>query len=252
MIIGISHITYTCWDISQSIEKFKRRGFELKFIEKSMKSDENKNIFLSQKSFFHDIALMTYIDGIALELVSYNRRPDGCAGSIFPIYRNSIWSGQLITKKNKCGLMHEIQNNSILIMVDNYRESLNFWTNVVGYKIIEETVVSYNVGTKKRLVKLLRPSPIGRLTSCLFLCESSGKNSNAFLDSPGSTCVSYITSDIKKDYDNLILYGKCVGTGIFSVTVNENDFFVSIVSCPGGMYIELLQLKRVLNAKKNH
>ena len=134
MIIGLSHVIYSCNNFKNKISNLKSEGYKLKFFKRRIKNNKEKFFLMSDKNLYHDIYYFVKKNNYSIELINYANAPkNNCRISLSKKYINlyiphpnlekKIFKKFFITKKNLIS-----KNNAI-------SKSLNFLIKLKKKKI---------------------------------------------------------------------------------------------------------------------
>lgn len=265
MILGASHITLAATDLGPDLAALARLGYEAKFVEENIPSHRSKEFFLSKPYSAHCLALAGAAKGLPIELVIYDSVLPDSKGCMIPVFDQVIpeQAERIAGLDNNQGLAAQFIIGTTLVLavlprfgtpayfssdahsngglvaveiaVGDIVAARSFWEHGLGYHF---------VGEADDRVRLEFRSPINKWQFTVFLRHETPSDNMIFLDSSGFACLSMICTDLSKDRSGILsLKGLTESTGAFDATVNGQHCSFELFKGPGGVYVELLQVK---------
>lgn len=260
--MGIEHLALTSANAAASAQALKSLGYEVRFVENGIPNNILKKPFLQEYRPSHSIAYCWSRKGASIEIVQhgdilpglpahYNvlfskefgglTDPGGEAGNASEIFsaaeggrdcKAHYWPdfGTNVWCAENAGDLNAV---SSMLYAGDFNASREFW----GKLGFVETQTGRTAGTAWSLLELKTILP--RWSSKLVLVETAGRKNNYYLDSPGFSCLAFLSNDVKADSARL-----SSGAGIFKMDVGGKAMEISMLRGPSGEIVELIELKK--------
>jgi hypothetical protein len=260
MIVGFSHLTFSCDDLGPGICRLKDLGYSLQFEEIGVENAIEKKPLLQNFHPTHDLAFLNRVGALNIELINHHSSMGGYKADLFPVYRSDHpdqkWldadlKSNDLTKQNlenierafgeEARFFFDVDLNLFLVWISNKAN------NAEGF--IAAAILSDSLSKAEELVQKLKfrknqtehfwsfPSPFASMSISLILLEKneSLNGSARFLDSPGCTCLAFFGTG---ELDNLN-FRKQLQT--FQLRVNSSDLEVKFLIDSALPYIEVIK-----------
>lgn len=265
MILGASHITLAATDLGADLAVLSQLGYGVRFIEEGIPSHPAKERFLSKPYKAHSLAYASAAKGLPIELVRYDTVLSTSHGCMIPVFdqampaqaqrltglhESDVPTEQVTTAANPVlaalprfgtpAYFSSIADGNgglvaVEIAVGDIVGARRFWECGLGYRLTDDT------GDRLRL-DFRSPMAAWRFT--VFMRHETSSGGMTFLDSSGVACLSMICTDLSKDRNSILaLNGLTESTGPFEATVNAQQLCFELFKGPGGVYVELFQVK---------
>jgi len=260
MIVGFSHLTFSCAELEPGIHRLRDFGYSLHFEEAGVENAIEKKPLLWNFHPTHDLAFLKRDGALNIELINHHSTVDGYNDDLFPVYRSDYpdekWlDAELningVTKQHlekieqafgeEARFFFDADLNLFLVWVSNKG------SNAEGF--IAGAILSDSLSKADELIQQLRfrknkakhfwsfPSPFPSMSISLILLEKneSLNGSKKVLDSPGCTCLAFFGTG---EINNLNFQEQ---SQTFEVRVNSSDLSVKFLYDSSLPYIEVIQ-----------
>ncbi|MEK6979798.1 MAG: hypothetical protein AABW86_06245 [Candidatus Micrarchaeota archaeon] len=236
MIIQIDHIAFSSMNFAEHIRILQSLGYLLKFSSTGKKNMEIKRSLLREFGESHDLALLTHVSSIPIELLNHGH-VNTSEGYIFPLFDNapdeflkSIGVGAGVSSYNG-----SFRFNKFVVKTSDVRKSADFWKNF-GFREI-------SCGSEAALLEFR--SPLSKVSCTIFLKHDTAvENQKYFLDDMGFNCIAFISNSAKKEREALIKNG-IKTTEIEQFTSNNTPLNVFFAIGPAGEVVEIIEPQKV-------
>ena len=127
---------------------------------------------------------------------------------------------------------------TVMIPIQNMARALNFWTGGLGARVAEQGRDSlWNQWVKLKIV-----SPVAVWSAEVVLARFDVEK--PFLDSPGFTCLAFLTNNLEQEVNRLADIGAREITEPFFLSVNNKPLKIVLLRGPSDELIELIQITR--------
>ncbi|MGV2434415.1 MAG UNVERIFIED_CONTAM: hypothetical protein LVT10_05665 [Anaerolineae bacterium] len=252
MILGIDHVVLTVYDLDKALEEWQLLGFKTRFVEREIETHISKKSILEAFEPQHGIALVQGDYGLAIELVEHGQSLT-TGTSPYAILIDTLTIPQTTDQakmtiddwqdaqtlisgygtvwyhgnRNKSGFRSMILHTSDLL------QTVEFWTKALHFTV--QNIVN-------NCVTLAFQSVIPTWSLHLTLIESPTSH-HSLLDSPGVTCISFITDRIEQDIKHLQTNNAQQVSEVFSLVVNNHKLRVVFFRSPTNELIEVITFK---------
>lgn len=203
MIIGLSHIIFSTRSALSHIAAFETHGWMLSQRCVDIVSDYRKWPYTFSEPSKHNIYLAT--GPFPLEIIEHDI------------------SGP------PTNVILDFDDNSLLYQSSDLLGDYTFFKNGLGLYSIDYRSFSLSNRILSNEAKL-------KLSS-----KDDSSESTIYMNGEGVSCLSFYTTNLKQDLDNLSRFTVSMPTDIFPVALASHDVCVGILRSPGGMIIELIQ-----------
>lgn len=260
MIVGFSHLTFSCADLGPGICRLKDLGYSLQFEETGVENAIEKKPLLQTFHPTHDLAFLNRDGALNIELINHHSSVGGYNANLFPVYRSNYpdkkWldadlKSNNLTKQNLENIERAFQEEARFFFDTDLNLFLVWISNKGGDAegFIAAAILSDSLSKADELVQKLKfrqnqtehfwsfPSPFASMSINLILLEKneSLNGSEKFLDSPGCTCLAFFGTG---ELDNLS-FPEQLQT--FQLRVNSSDLTVKFLIDSSLPYIEVIK-----------
>lgn len=256
MILGVDHIIYTVDPVffQEVVNDFSRLNFKLRFQELSLRNPEEKRQFVSS-NFCSEIAMSLLdspIGGVPVEIITHDS-VGGAERNNFELIlgdKNFVDKSFLDSKVkmeevvlgdmnriNKCRTEEPLKVSYLLLETCDFEKSLSFWRDILGFKVL-------NKNDSRALLHNTALNVKWRISIIISETQIRGrKNSHQqSIDTPGVSCVSFLTTRLEKDLVKAEKAGASIG-GITEMRINMKNIMLAFLNTPTGELLEFIQIK---------
>ena len=257
MILGVDHIVYTTDStlFQKVILDFLELNFKLRFQELSLENPEEKRKFVN--GAFCNKMSMSFLDspscGVPVEIITHD--------SVGKVKRNNFKiilgdkdSANIFFSASKSEV-EEIMFRSDMNKIKRYRtnaplkvsclqfnthdlkNTLSFWQDILGFSLLNKVADS----------ALLHKNGLNdKWRLSVIISASKTKTPKTFngqsIDTPGASCVSFISNKIEKDLLKAENAGASIGE-IAELKINRKTLLLAFLNAPTGELLEFIQIK---------
>lgn len=253
MIIEIDHIAISSNRFAEHIESMKTLGYTTSFIEMNRENLKIKTKLLHKFHANHDLALLSSMGNIGIELVNHRTIHKSDDVYIIPIFENipheiiEYIQEKEIDNIGKYGIMKTfdtpiyISNNvnnanlqfkKFVIKTKNIEKSVIFW-KLLGFKIIQNTT---------DLILLEFKALLNQNIYHLYLQKTQDQDKTHFLDDTGFNCVAFISTSSKNE-KNFLDHKGITTTNIEKFILREKTLDIFFAIGPSGEIVEIISIQ---------
>jgi hypothetical protein len=267
VILGVSHVMCSSADVERDTVELGALGYERKFSEVRLPNFAGKNKFLSRDYTEHSLFFHQHPAGIGVEIVQYPETAERTTPVVEVLFKNSVppyakalpagsGLGNILMG---CGLAAEpieceldqsgkhawfdLQASSsagckaIVFHTAEFEAAAEWWKICIGAKADKSGVTD---GRRWQNLMVMRNVP--SWCAAIVLLEDAPRTTDFTLDTPGFTCLSFLTSSLQRERESFLKHGAKASSGVFRAPVGGRALDAEIFRAPGPSFIELIQI----------
>jgi hypothetical protein len=270
MIIAPSHITLLAFSDKDKGPFFNEFGYKLIFYEIGVPNPVQKNKFLHRQYRSHSISYFRPEVGLPIEIIRYDKHRIGNGSFLKPVFSLSqkeffgnyrresrlqdVWSDVYqfnplfyCSSQYKTPIYISANNNfrggveCIIIPTRKITRAMEFWKNGLHFKVCSEGITP-----KRRSWALLKFEALrGFQSLSIILAESQRTRTLPMLDDDGFSCLSFISTDLDHDVQELSKFGIKDACENFQLVINKKKLKICIVRGSNEELVEFIEIVRL-------
>ena len=256
----MSHFVFSSENFEENGKILNKLNYHNIFIEKNIKNLTIKKPLFTSFNDYHDLGYYISKNSISVELLNWNSKISNNS-NFTPLFEEvdehllknkkaiklgslTYYAGKIDNFPGFCFLEDNTKNikmNCLMVNTEDIKKSIQFW-KILGFEVKKYPEINHeNDDTKFAILHLKSLLPRTE-TFNLYLKETDNINKDPHLDDKGISCLSFLSTDIKKEKEVLLTHNAAV-IEVGELIINNKLLNILFAVGPCGELIEIIDFK---------